>query len=272
MLQNIQVYVVNLDRRPDRWKTVSTSLRRAGFVKVERVSAIDGKLIDSNHLKNLLHPRTYDKLGKIRKTHEELGSVGAVGCSLSHYKIWSAIAASGEPALVAEDDLVCHPLLNEFYITKHPEILKEYDYVMLGNNKLIREHNLLPSGYGKNQGIYRYNGMFFGTHFYYLTPEGARFFLRDFFPITYQVDSFMAFKLRKHSEFRAGLHYPDMGTQSNTTTDIQTPMDFNESVVNIVVSVNRQPNPIQALVVLVVLTVLFLMVFAVVRLSQIIIR
>ena len=237
-LQDFKVFVINLDRRPDRWSSVSKSLTKAGFRNIERVSAIDGKLIDSENLKNLLHPEVYPELGKIRKNHEDLGSTGAVGCSLSHYKVWNQIIEQNKPALVVEDDLVCHPMFREFQLTRNLSMLDGYDFVPL--SAIVREHSLFDtSKLPSNQGIVPYHGLFFGLHFYYMTPEGARFFLNGFFPLQYQVDSFMSFRMKKNPKFRVGIHYPEMGYQSGLSTDIQTPM--NSVLTNLVIHVNNAP-------------------------------
>jgi GR25 family glycosyltransferase involved in LPS biosynthesis len=191
-------------------------------------------LIDSDNLKNLLHPEVLPQLGKIRKKHEDLGSVGAVGCSLSHYKVWNQIIEQNAPALVVEDDLICHPMFRNFKLTRNISMLNDYDFVLLST--AVRESALFDTSKLKsNQGIVPYHGLFFGTHFYYLTPEGARFFLNNFFPLQYQVDSFMSFRIKKNRKFRIGVHYPEMGYQSGGSTDIQTPMDsvFSKIIVQI---------------------------------------
>ena len=130
-----------------------------------------------------------------------------------------------EPAIVVEDDLLLHPQLHRFQLAQDPSSLKNYDFVLLASQ--LREQHLLkklPDG-RVNQGLHRYNGMFFLLHLYYLTPQGAGFFMEGALPMQYQVDSYMGFKLKQYPEFRSGVHIPDMGSQSDTTTDIQTPLN-----------------------------------------------
>jgi GR25 family glycosyltransferase involved in LPS biosynthesis len=160
-------------------------------------------------------------LGKTRENHEDLGSVGAVGCYLSHYKVWNQIIEDDQPAIIVEDDLLCHPLMDEFELAKNTAPLTQYDFILLAS--MVRENQLVPLQ-NKSQGIYPYHGMFFLLHFYYLTPHGAKFFSTGALPIKYQVDSFMSFKLKQDLTFRSAVHKPDMGTQSDSTTDIQTLM------------------------------------------------
>lgn len=238
-LQSLRIYVINLDRRPDRWNMANKTLRRAGFTNIERISAVDGKLIDSQQLQKLVTPSVYKTLGKARKHHEDLGSVGAIGCYLSHYKAWNHIIEKNEPAIIVEDDLLCHPLLNEFELAKDRSPLKSYDFVLLAGDP--REKDLLPSNRG-TQGIYPYNGMFFLLHFYYLTPHGAQFFSSGALPITNQVDSYMSFKIKQHPKFRSAIHTPDMATQTNSTTDIQTLMESRKIPFQILIYLRRQIN------------------------------
>lgn len=207
-LQKLKVYVVNLDRRPDRWAEVTETLAKAGFTHIERVSAVDGKRIDTDHLKKLVHASVYPALGQVRQRHEDIGSLGAVGCYLSHYKVWSLIAERNEPALVVEDDLVMHPSFQQFQLAQDPSPLNRYDFALLA--AYIREPHLLtklPDG-SMRQGLHPYHGLFFSTHLYYLTPQGASFFLEGALPMQYQVDSYMGFKLKQYPEFRSGSTYP----------------------------------------------------------------
>lgn len=238
-IHDLKVYVINLDRRPDRWDLASRTLKRAGFKNIERVSAVDGKMIDSQQLKKLVTPSVYQSLGKVRKHHEDLGSVGAVGCYLSHYKVWNQIIETNQPAIIVEDDLLCHPLLNEFELAKDSSPLKNFDFVLLACEP--RERNLLQKT-NEKQGIYPYHGMFFLLHFYYLTPQGAQFFSSGALPISHQVDSYMSFKIKQYSEFKSAVHIPNMATQSDSTTDIQTIMEESVFLPQFWVILNRHMN------------------------------
>lgn len=81
----LPVFVINLDRRPDRLATISDNLDRIG-VSFTRVSAIDAA--------SLLPPR--------KRQHM---SLGAQACKLSHCKALAAFLETGSPAaLILEDD------------------------------------------------------------------------------------------------------------------------------------------------------------------------
>ena len=82
----LPVFVINLDRRQDRWAAVSANMERLGM-KATRISAID-KL-------SLTDDPALLKMG-----------AGHVACARSHYKAMQALVASGAPAaLILEDDV-----------------------------------------------------------------------------------------------------------------------------------------------------------------------
>jgi GR25 family glycosyltransferase involved in LPS biosynthesis len=240
LIQDLKVYVINLDRRTDRWASVQNTLLNAGFTNIERVSAIDGKLMDSGNVKNLVDSNVYPYLGQKRDKHEDLGSLGAIGCALSHYKIWNKISETNEPAIIVEDDLIIYPSFHNFKVSKNTKYLQNFDFVLL--SATVREPALISmEKLQNNQGIVPYHGLFFGLHFYYITPTGARFFLSDFLPMKFQVDSFMAFKMQKNPQFRCGVHIPIMGSQSGFSTDIQTPMNLMSQLSQIVYNFHQYP-------------------------------
>ena len=223
LFNNIKVYVINLDRRTDRWAHAYKILTNAGFKNITRISAIDGKQIDSEQIKKLVLPDAYEKLCQPRSEHEELGSLGSIGCYLSHYKAWQLILSSHEPSIVVEDDIDIQPnwFKNSQVDMSH---LSFYDLILLGHS-MLRENK--PSG----TGVKDFKGMFFGTHFYYITPKGANFFLSKALPMKIQVDSYMGQKIINQPHFHSAVHMPSLANQMAAGTDIQTPMNGQISVV-----------------------------------------
>lgn len=261
------VYVINLDRRPDRWQQISKMLRASGFQNIYRIPAIDGKKIDTTQIQTLVDPAVFKTLGKKRNQDEDLGSVGAIGCYLSHYKVWRTIVESGKPGIVIEDDLLVIPSLNKFEIVGQPEkFLRGYDIVLLANLAL-RDKTKRNFKVGKF-GVYPYDGMFFGLHFYYLTPQGALKFLNspDIFPLKYQVDSFMGIAIKTANssnnlmeKINMGVHVPSLGIQSGSSTDIQTPIQSGLSV--FVNSVSQSPSQCIPFIILIILVVILIFIF-----------
>ena len=106
LLNDLPVYVINLDRRPDRWRQIQYALLQGGFHHIERIPAVDGKKLSITTVQRTVTPEARSTFQRTRIRHEELGSLGAVGCYLSHMNVWKRIAESGQPGIVVEDDAV----------------------------------------------------------------------------------------------------------------------------------------------------------------------
>lgn len=208
------VYVINLDRRRDRWLGVAQMLRSRGFTDVTRVPAVDGRQLTPAFLERYVAPEALQALASPRINHEDLGSTGAVGCYLSHVDVWRRVARSHTPALVVEDDATVTPALLAFAIVQHTShMLANVDVALLG-------YLTLRSHVQNADGVVPYVGKFFGTHFYYVTPEGARKLLQYALPITMQVDAYMG---QCSDKLRMVVHQPNLSWQTGGDTDIQTP-------------------------------------------------
>ena len=92
-----KIFVINLDRRPDRLQTISQTLGALGL-KWQRIVAIDGRdpQLDAQVDWKKLH--TYSQYLPIRR--------GPIGCYLSHRKVWQKIVEENlQQALILEDDV-----------------------------------------------------------------------------------------------------------------------------------------------------------------------
>lgn len=223
-IRHLKTFVINLDRRPDRWVNVSDMLTDEGFDNISRLSAIDGrKMAVDTQVKQLLTPEKYDLLGKPRPTNEDLGSLGAIGCYLSHYKAWLEVVKRNEPCIIMEDDIIFFRNWDRVPTVKDKSKLDGYDFVLLGYNVLF-DGELPPYVPGENK-VVPYNGRFFGLQFYYITPKAAAYFIRDALPIEWQVDSYMPFKYMKDpGAIKIGVHQTNLAGQNGSSTNIQTPL------------------------------------------------
>ena len=85
-MAQLPVYVINLDRRPDRWAAMSAQLDRLG-IEATRIAAVDKE--------SLAGDPALLRMG-----------AGHVACARSHYKAMQALVDCGAPAaLVLEDDV-----------------------------------------------------------------------------------------------------------------------------------------------------------------------
>ena len=120
-----RIYIINLDRKPDRWRQVSRELKRirsrsgASLLSISRrFSAVDARYLDGKIDNSVLHPffsladqlrvepnrlvknDAYAKGLRIRMTPQE------TAVALSHIEVWKSVAASNVPyTLILEDDI-----------------------------------------------------------------------------------------------------------------------------------------------------------------------
>lgn len=91
-LENIPAYVINLDRRSDRWEHAQTQLHRIG-INAQRMSAVDAKTPQFQ--------KFYDDIPNPKRTAPE------VACSKSHLKALKMfLQTNAEYGLIFEDDIV----------------------------------------------------------------------------------------------------------------------------------------------------------------------
>lgn len=114
-----EVYVINLDRRDDRWATMSNELNLHG-ISSTRWSAVDGKTIQGPH--HMKHP---DMPGEKIK--------GAVGALRSHRSIVEDAQRKGHDTIcVMEDDLILQPNFNDRFTTLIKSAPSNWDLLYLG--------------------------------------------------------------------------------------------------------------------------------------------
>jgi len=186
-----KVYVINLDRRPDRFDSFKKELEKYGIENVERFSAIDGNTIMSNNIPLL---------------------AGEIGVLESHLQIIQNCKEKGfKNVLILEDDV---------YFTE--EILKineymsmvptDWDFIYFGGNHV----------YGKppqliNQKVIKLN---FTVALQCVAINSSMFeIIEAILPKRQkQVDAYYA---ELHNIFNAYGFYPNMAKQTAGFSDIQ---------------------------------------------------
>ena len=98
MPQTIPVYVINLDRRPDRWAAMCEQLDRLG-IEAERIAAVDAETLAKQERWECGNggPMT------MRRTRQV--DIGALACARSHRKAMRAfLDTTASAALILEND------------------------------------------------------------------------------------------------------------------------------------------------------------------------
>jgi GR25 family glycosyltransferase involved in LPS biosynthesis len=184
-INKIPIYCINLDKRPERYRGFS-SQPGVQELKLKRFSAVDGSKISLNS-PDISNQTKYNILHKTRRAHSQIDTIGAIGCSLSHYSIWKEFLR-GEDAycFVLEDDaLVPVGLANQIkLITMVPH---SFDVWALSYKLYNKTLNDVKGGW--KSPVY-----FWGTSSYIISRKGATELIDQFFPIECHLDNYMCLK------------------------------------------------------------------------------
>jgi len=203
--ENMPVYVINLDRREDRWKLFSAQPLVKYFHGLERISATDGKYIDvENDNRISLHTRENIR-NNIRRSHYEINTAGACGASFSHIGCWKKFLTTEEKyCMIVEDDCMLDPKKIENAAILSKRIPSNFDIWVLG------AHDSKHIGTPYMPGSPWLNVTnFTGAHCYIITKHGAETLLKDCFPIETHIEFYMVncaitnkLKMLKHADLR----------------------------------------------------------------------
>jgi glycosyl transferase family 25 len=219
-IESIPAFCITLERRQDRWRRFQD---QSGInqLDIKRFLGVDGKTIDVRKDDRVALCTKRNILAKVRRSHEELDSVGGVGCALSHIAVWQWMVDNNqEVCLVFEDDAVVPPdfverantCIEKSTILKDP---KKWDMWLLGGlwDNLTR----IP---GESKAIRV--GEFVLFHAYIMTLHGAKRLLKDVYPIHSHIDLWVSIYGYVH-DFRT-VGCTDLILQQNqkVKTDIQS--------------------------------------------------
>jgi glycosyl transferase family 25 len=105
-IESIPAYCITLERRHDRWKRFQDQSGLHGL-DVKRFVGVDGKTLDIKTDTRVTTLTKRNIMTKSRRSHEELDSIGGVGCALSHIAVWQhMVDTNQEVCLIFEDDAI----------------------------------------------------------------------------------------------------------------------------------------------------------------------
>lgn len=212
------IYLINLKRRPDRLKNFLDYYNVSDFKNetIVKFDAIDGSKLDieSISLSELAKAELQQlETTGFRTKHYQL-TKGAIGCYLSHVKIWENILKNNhDVALIFEDDAQVPPNLMEKMHEEIEYIPNDWDIILFGYlcTKCL--------DYEKYKEVER----FMLTHCYLIKKTAIIKIMNSntLFPITQQIDSLM-------SELSSILNIYTVKNklvkQFSSRTDIQAPL------------------------------------------------
>lgn len=183
------IFCISLDRFPEKWERVKQKMNSLG-IEIEKISACDGLELDETKISKASTPSVEYTLKYGRSLHREMPSVGAIGCYLSHVKIWKKIIQKNlQNVLILEDDFHIPDIKA---IKEYLKFLpKNYHTAFLGYFKQLTQIDHKES---KINDYWTFNpSLLFGTYGYLISREGAERLLEKAFPIEMQVDSYISY-------------------------------------------------------------------------------
>ena len=219
-IDSIPAFCITLERRQDRWRRFQDQSGIDGL-NLKRFMGVDGKTIDIRADERVALCTKRNILAKTRRSHEELDSVGGVGCALSHIAVWQWMVDNNqETCLVFEDDAMVPPnfielannCINESIILKDP---KKWDLWLLGGKwenltRIPREAEAVRVG------------EFVLFHAYVMTLHGAKRLLKDVYPIHSHIDLWVSIYGYVHDFRIVGCTDLILKQNQKVKTDIQS--------------------------------------------------
>lgn len=185
--KGIPTYVINMKERPDRWRLFLEELgAAAGALRIHRLAAQNGKLLDPLKDRRISTQTRLNILRNDRRTHREIATLGAIGCSISHGIAWRRFLASGAPwALIMEDD--ARPSAAALAAALSNKLPPAAQIWLLGYYKpnLVYEPAAAPSPWSTAY-------QFTASHAYMISREAAKKLLEQLYPIESHVDHYIS--------------------------------------------------------------------------------
>lgn len=189
-INEIPAQCISLKRREDRWANFNGQPAVRDLPLIERYDAVDGKTIDLATDKRVLLSTKRNILNKQRRSHEELDSIGGVGCALSHIGIWQKMVQHQIPImLIFEDDAkIPHDFVERanILIASSPNLQDYSSWDMW----LLASHQLYSKPLPDDPQVHDLQA-FVTLSCYVLTLKGAEKMLADAFPIHCHIDFYM---------------------------------------------------------------------------------
>lgn len=192
-ITRIKSHVINLKSNTKKLEKVQKSLNAISIFP-ERFEAVYGKDLDPLYINKITYPSVQSTMKNGRYTDSNIETLGAIGCYLSHVKLWEVLANSDDDMLlILEDDAISNNFsafqINQF-LNEIIENDPDWDVIFLGYAKPFPSANVDIS---ITDSVYKINEITFQTHAYLLSKKGALKLLSNAFPIVDQVDSYMSY-------------------------------------------------------------------------------
>jgi hypothetical protein len=189
-IRTCPTFVINLDKRKDRWQKFSVQPALQEFSNLQKFSAVDGSKLDIfSDDRVSLHTRE-NIMKKYRRSHYEINTPGAVGASLSHITLWqNFLKSDAEHLVVFEDDTIVDSLALEYIDALIPTLPSSWDMWLLGHHSWGLTS--VPITNHTTKGWHRVRE-FTGAHAYILSRKGAQILCDNPFPIETHIEFYIS--------------------------------------------------------------------------------
>jgi glycosyl transferase family 25 len=198
----VNFYCINLKHKINRWEQFSSQPAYSdikGKYPFERVDAVQGTAIEVMDDSRISERTRRNIIESQRRDHEDINTLGAVGCYLSHIGIWKRMVTNNiHNAVIFEDDT----RLPSDFLEKFESALEEFKtlsvkadlwtfsypwsfYYKVKSRPLPQD---VPDNY---RGDWLYNTTPGGLNGYFITQEGAKKLLQHALPIEMHVDIYI---------------------------------------------------------------------------------
>ena len=215
----IEAYLINLDRRTERLAVTMPALRRFGFTAVARWPAVDSRTFSRDEMRALVKPEALAPIWNHQRAHHHELSVGAVGCYLSHVRLWESFVRTSnrECLIVMEDDTNPTMTTDELDAIIRRELPSDFDVLFFG---VFGEHD--PQA---TRTIEKLTSPFYGTHAYLIHRKCIPMLLERALPMDMQLDSWLSrFGMDATLNIYTIRNSGWLQNEQVNSTDIQTPM------------------------------------------------
>lgn len=195
-IDSIPKYVINLDRRSDRWERFQSYPGAASLTNLRRWSAVDGNKLDIETDTRISLFTKYNIITANRRSHYELNSKGGAACYMSHVEVWKDFLENNtsEVALIFEDDAIIDAgslhKINVFFkesITFKNAKLWDFCICSPFGTKIL-DGNMYP-----DDKLCKRLLQFMGLSAYFITRQGIEKIMPIVYPIQGHVDWFVSF-------------------------------------------------------------------------------
>lgn len=150
-----KIYLINLDKRPDRLAEASDQLRMAGIHKWHRIAGVDIGVenIDKYDLSTI---RNFH-IGNVTDEQRKKYIAASIGVRKAHLNCVLDAKANGyKKILIFEDDIVVHPKLNNLFYNSLCLCGENWDLLYLGGDYRPNNVTFQMSSYALRSPIYDY--------------------------------------------------------------------------------------------------------------------